>query len=97
MVDLLTPNIEFILPCNNEHTCGNKVIDDFISYTRLKTYGKMEFVPYDKFTDVEFIAEGGFSKIYKATWKDGPRNWNAPLNHRSGAFQLRGPSFQVAL
>ena len=50
---------------------GNKVIDDFIRYTLIndnKLSGKMEFVPYDQFKDVEFIAEGGFSKIYKATW-----------------------------
>ncbi|UZO18051.1 uncharacterized protein OCT59_009374 [Rhizophagus irregularis] len=33
--------------------------------------GKMVFVPYDKFKDVEFVAEGGFSEIYKATWIDG--------------------------
>ena len=32
----------------------------------------MEFVPYEQFKNVEFIAEGGFSKIYKATWIDGP-------------------------
>ena len=31
----------------------------------------MEFVLYDRFKDVKFIAEGGFSKIYKATWVDG--------------------------
>jgi hypothetical protein len=59
---------------------GNKVIDDFIRYTltnRNRRFGKMEFVPYDRFKDLEFIAEGGFSKIYKATWIDGPiRNWN---------------------
>ncbi|GBB99038.1 hypothetical protein RclHR1_00340029 [Rhizophagus clarus] len=37
----------------------------------------MEFVPYDEFKDVEFITEGGFSKIYKATWINGPIiNWN---------------------
>ncbi|RIA85114.1 kinase-like domain-containing protein, partial [Glomus cerebriforme] len=37
----------------------------------------MEFVPYDQFKDIKFIAEGGFSKIYKATWIDGPiRGWN---------------------
>src|SRR6266513_5536969 len=53
---------------------GNKVIDDFIKYTLIngdKSAGKMEFVPYDRFKDVKFIAEGGFSKIYKATWIDG--------------------------
>ena len=54
---------------------GNKVIDDFIKYTLIndnKFAGKMEFVPYDQFKNIEFIAEGGFSKIYKATWIDGP-------------------------
>ncbi|EXX57799.1 Ssk22p [Rhizophagus irregularis DAOM 197198w] len=39
---------------------------------------KLEFVPYGRFKDIEFIAEGGFSKIYKATWIDGPisNKWN---------------------
>ena len=58
---------------------GNKIIDDFIRYTQtnlIKEEGKMEFVPYEQFKNVEFIAEGGFSKIYKATWIDGPINWN---------------------
>ncbi|PKC54903.1 hypothetical protein RhiirA1_476470 [Rhizophagus irregularis] len=40
-------------------------------------YGEMEFVTYDKFKNLEFIAEGGFSKIYKAIWEDGPiTSWN---------------------
>ena len=57
---------------------GNEVIDDFIRYTQtnfIKEEGKMEFVPYEQFKNVEFIAEGGFSKIYKATWIDGPVRW----------------------
>src|ERR1051325_6805050 len=57
---------------------GIKVIDEFIRHTQInyvKREGKMEFVPYDQFKNVEFIAEGGFSKIYKATWIDGPV-WN---------------------
>jgi hypothetical protein len=32
----------------------------------------LEFVPHDQFKNIEFIAEGGFSKIYKATWINGP-------------------------
>ena len=37
----------------------------------------MEFVNYDRFENVKLIAEGGFSKIYKATWMDGPiSRWN---------------------
>ncbi|UZO18068.1 uncharacterized protein OCT59_009389 [Rhizophagus irregularis] len=59
---------------------GNKVIDDFIKFTLTnycKKEGGMEFVPYEKFKDIEFIAEGGFSRIYKATWIDGPIiNWD---------------------
>src|SRR6266498_3189008 len=59
---------------------GNKVIDDFIRYTltnRYKRAGKMEFVQYNRFVNVKFIAEGGFSKIYKATWLNGPITyWN---------------------
>ncbi|POG63812.1 hypothetical protein GLOIN_2v523331 [Rhizophagus irregularis DAOM 181602=DAOM 197198] len=54
---------------------GNNTIDDFIRNTQVnlvKKNGKMEFVPYDQFKNIEFIAEGGFSKIYKATWIDGP-------------------------
>ncbi|GBB98851.1 hypothetical protein RclHR1_03340012 [Rhizophagus clarus] len=53
---------------------GNKVIDDFIRYTQTNSpnniNGKMIFVPYEKFENIEFIGEGGFSKIYKATWID---------------------------
>ncbi|UZO10670.1 uncharacterized protein OCT59_002249 [Rhizophagus irregularis] len=60
---------------------GNKVIDDFIKHTLIsgnKLAGKIVFVPYDQFENVEFIAEGGFSKIYKAIWVDGPTTitWN---------------------
>ncbi|GBC27865.1 uncharacterized protein OCT59_008366 [Rhizophagus irregularis] len=63
----------------------NKVIDDFIKHTLIsgnKLAGKMAFVPYDQFKNVEFIAEGGFSKIYKATWIDGPEmhSWNNVKN-----------------
>src|SRR3954453_15086463 len=49
----------------------NKVIDDFIKYTNtnyVHEFWKMEFIPYDQFENVEFIAEGGFSKIYEANW-----------------------------
>ncbi|GBC05082.1 hypothetical protein RclHR1_06010003 [Rhizophagus clarus] len=54
---------------------GIDIIDKFIRKTQVKLVngiGKMEFVPYGQFEDIKFIAEGGFSKIYKATWIDGP-------------------------
>jgi hypothetical protein len=65
-------------------TSGNKIIDDFIKYTQINyvnNRGKMEFVPHDQFKNIEFIAEGGFSKIYKATWVDGPINKYAFFDH----------------
>uniref|UniRef100_U9SYZ9 Protein kinase domain-containing protein n=1 Tax=Rhizophagus irregularis (strain DAOM 181602 / DAOM 197198 / MUCL 43194) TaxID=747089 RepID=U9SYZ9_RHIID len=61
----------------NSNLSGNKVIDDIIINTRVdfvkgEIYRVLEFVPYDQFKNIEFIAEGGFSKIYKAIWVDGP-------------------------
>src|ERR1044072_3622119 len=49
---------------------GSEIVDDFIRYTQTNCGNKaekMEFVSYDRFKDVEFIAEGGFSTVYKAT------------------------------
>ena len=49
----------------------NTIVDYFIKYTQItysKTFRKIEFVWYDQFKDLEFIAERGFSKVYKATW-----------------------------
>jgi ribonuclease HIII len=71
---------------------GNKVIDDFIKKTQVNLVnnnGKMEFVPYEQFENVEFIAEGGFSKIYKATWIDGPvSNYSHKTNIRNKYYSV---------
>ncbi|GES93023.1 kinase-like domain-containing protein [Rhizophagus clarus] len=68
---------------------GNNVIDEFIKSTLSNCHAKakLEFVPYDRFEDIEFVAEGGFSKIYKATWIDGPLStkWN---NEKKGFEHL---------
>ncbi|GBC26941.2 kinase-like domain-containing protein [Rhizophagus irregularis DAOM 181602=DAOM 197198] len=76
---------------------GNKVIDNFIKYTQINYSsrdGKMEFVPYNQFKNIEFIAEGGFSKIYKATWVDGPiKGWYI----RDGANISRNNNYTVVL
>src|SRR5688572_21469166 len=67
-----TPSVENNKICYTCYTAkkiiipsGNKVIDDFIRYTQTnygKNNGKMIFVPYEKFENIEFIGEGGFSK-----------------------------------
>ena len=57
----------------------NKIIDEFINYTQInfvQESSKMKFVTYNHFKDIEKIGKGGFSKIYKAIWIDGPPYWN---------------------
>jgi hypothetical protein len=96
-------NFQICCPCCNIKTIlkpeqsGNKVIDDFIKYAQtnyVSGYGRLEFVPYDQFKNVEFIAEGGFSKIYKATWVDGPISLN---KKRSAQNVIRDNNHTVAL
>jgi serine/threonine protein kinase len=62
---------------------GNKVIDDFINYTLANStkYGRMMFVPYDNFKNIKLIGEGGFSRIYKATWIDSKISWGDVLDY----------------
>ncbi|POG62472.1 kinase-like domain-containing protein [Rhizophagus irregularis DAOM 181602=DAOM 197198] len=55
-------------------TSGNKVIDEFIQQSQLnavhhKKY--LEWIPYEKFQNIIYIAEGGFGKIYSAEWPEG--------------------------
>ena len=64
-------------------TSGNSEIDDFIKDT-IYNPGKycdvdnriyyplfLEWVAFDRFENVKQIGEGGFAKVYSATWIDG--------------------------
>ena len=78
--------------CNSKHfqqdfnkwTSGNKEIDEFIqnfqsNATRYE--GVLEWIPYEKFRDIKYLAEGGFGTVHKATWIDGYINyWNTSQN-----------------
>ena len=68
----------------NTWSTGNKTLDLFIQETqRTATFyswdywdGKrsyLEYVPYDRFTDVKSLARGGFARVFTATWLDGKR------------------------
>lgn len=67
--------------CNAKHfqqnfenwTSGNVDIDKFIQDTQLSAnrYRVLEWIPYDRFYDIEYIAKGGFGKVYRANWIDG--------------------------
>ncbi|CAG8529453.1 16056_t:CDS:2 [Acaulospora morrowiae] len=55
-------------------TSGNSEIDDYIQESQLKSKNSDEFIewiPFERFKDVEFIASGGFGSVFKATWIDG--------------------------
>src|SRR5215475_11115717 len=55
-------------------TSGNDDIDKFIRHTQLSAKGRhevLEWIPYDRFYDIKYIAKGGFGKVYRANWIDG--------------------------
>ena len=89
--------------CNCKHfqqdfdkwTSGNEGIDKLIQDIQLtKTIGNiLEWIPYNKFNDIKYIAEGGFAKVYSATWTDGNIiKWEQKSNN-----WIRKGSFKVAL
>src|SRR6266498_933858 len=55
-------------------TSGNNNIDKFIQDTQLSehtTYyvkNALEWIHYDKFYDIEYIAKGKYGKVYRANW-----------------------------
>ena len=61
-------------------TSGNHDIDKLIQNAQLKAkcFGEiLEWIEYDKFENVEYLAKGGFGTTYKAIWKDGfIQNWD---------------------
>ncbi|EXX74126.1 Rad53p [Rhizophagus irregularis DAOM 197198w] len=55
-------------------TSGNYEVDKFIQKIQLKASHRLyvlEWIEYDRFENVEYLAMGGFGTIYKAIWKDG--------------------------
>ena len=57
-------------------TSGNSEIDEFIKDTIYNVGDDgyplfLEWVEFDRFENVKQIGEGGFAKVYSATWIDG--------------------------
>ena len=55
-------------------TSGNLDVDELIQKAQLKAenqYQNLEWIEYDRFENVEYLAKGGFGTTYKAIWKDG--------------------------
>jgi len=79
-------------PCNSRRfqqnfknwTSGNSDVDKLIQESQLNAknrYEILEWIEYDRFEDIEYIAKGGFGKVYKAIWKDGYiKKWDYETN-----------------
>jgi len=55
-------------------TSGSKDIDDFIRETQnnAKSYWiYLEWIEFERFKNIKQIGEGGFARVYSATWLDG--------------------------
>src|SRR5438046_2812478 len=83
-------------------TSGNNDIDKFIQDVQLLVYGSynvkyvVEWVPYDRFYDIKYIAKGGFGKIYRANWIDGYiKYWSRSYYNQN--WKRFGPNKFVAL
>ncbi|CAG8467078.1 7037_t:CDS:1 [Scutellospora calospora] len=62
--------------CDNITFSGNEVIDNWLVKTNNQKVF-VEFIPYKQFSDITYIAKGGFSEIYKASCLNLKRKWNA--------------------
>ncbi|RIA78892.1 kinase-like domain-containing protein, partial [Glomus cerebriforme] len=55
-------------------TSGNERIDMFIQESQLNArnnFELLEWIPYNRLRNIQFLAQGGFSTVYKAIWLDG--------------------------
>ena len=69
-------------PCNAKRfmenfgnwTSENESIDELIQYSQLNALHRrncLEWIPFENFQEVTYIARGGFGKIYSAKWPEG--------------------------
>ena len=81
-------------------TSGNDDIDKFIQHTQLSANNwdkVLEWIPYDRFYDIKFIAKGGFGNVYKAIWIDGCIDKWDNENQNWKRYKLDNNEFVVAL
>ena len=62
-------------------TSGNNEIDNLIQTCQIEMplpNRIVEWIPYDKFKNIKYLTEGGFSKVYTASWINGSYNeWDS--------------------
>ncbi|CAG8458202.1 1514_t:CDS:2 [Acaulospora colombiana] len=76
-------------------TSGEDIIDKFIRETQTSINHPncyAEWIPYEQFTNIQFIGKGGFATVYSATWVNGLGIWDYALGKR-----VRHPNTPVVL
>ncbi len=54
--------------------CGNEEIAKFLYECRLNAKNHnnyIQWIPFDEFKNIEYLAKGGFGEVHKALWVDG--------------------------
>jgi len=70
---------------------GNKEVDSLINEcNNIHEYRSFEWIPFERFTNVEYLAKGGFGSIHKATWLDGPLEKYSRWDHEESRFVRQG-------
>src|SRR5260363_243576 len=68
-------------------TSDNHDIDQLIQQTQinaLKLKDIIEWIPFSKFTNIKYLAKGGFGTVFKAVWIDG---YIAGLDYQKNVWQ----------
>jgi hypothetical protein len=63
----------------NNWTSGNELIDKFIQEAQLKARNLLEvieWIPYNRLRNIQYLDQGGFSTIYKAILLDSSNKWD---------------------
>jgi hypothetical protein len=103
--------IKYVMQQNFKNwTSGNDDIDKFIQDTQLsdhlfRTSRVLEWITYDRFYDIKYIAKGRFGILYKANWIDGPivewddknENWKRKDQNKVVALKNLNNSKYVSL
>ena len=81
-------------------TSGNHDIDELIQGTQLKAkwyWEILEWIEYNRFKNIEYLARGGFGTTYRATWKDGYIKYWDSENNQWNRHKYNKVSHPVAL
>jgi hypothetical protein len=93
-------NAIYFLQNFNNWTSGNNDIDEFIQDTQLSAHKTseisyaLEWLPFDKFQNIKYIATNEFGNIFRANWIDG---YIYELNEYNQNWKRKGQNMFVNL